>query len=245
MIARRHFTVGHSMAHSFAATRQPAFAIAREHFCQPLFREGVKNRKPSPIARKIPKCIPRCREDWRAARRAFQPALVRERKDANSRHEVVRSRVWHLVVCRKSDSCVRMSGLRDVSRNGVFAIKASESPGRRRKPVVLTALDWIGNTPKMKADEHVSRTEVRTNIRPDGTIAGTSFSRMTGSLENSSRSSRFSTQSRPEDAEVKELLFRFNETGKGSIQFTEPTDITKPYWVRATFTPGCRSCHRR
>ena len=104
------------------------------------------------------------------------------------------------------------------------------------KPVVLTALDRIGNTPKMKADENVSRTEVRMNIRPDGTIAGTSFSRMTGSFENSSRSSRFSKQSRPEDAEVKELLFRFNETGKGSMQFTEPTDITKPFWVRSTFT---------
>ena len=104
------------------------------------------------------------------------------------------------------------------------------------KPVVLTALDRIGNTPKMKADENVSRTEVRMTIRPDGTIAGTSFSRMTGSLENASRSSRFSKQSRSEDAEVKELLFRFNETGKGSMQFTEPTDITKPYWVRATFT---------
>ena len=104
------------------------------------------------------------------------------------------------------------------------------------KPVVLTALDRIGNTPKMKADDHVSRTEVKLNIRTDGTIAGTSFSRMTGSFENSSRTNRFSKQSLSEDAEVKGLLFRFNETGKGSMQFTEPTDITKPYWVRAAFT---------
>lgn len=104
------------------------------------------------------------------------------------------------------------------------------------KPVVLTALDRLGRTPRMKAEDHVSRTRVSMNIRPDGTISGTSFSRMTGYLENSSRTSRFSKQSRPEDAEVKELLFRFNETGTGKMRFTEPTDITKPYWERSTFT---------
>jgi len=104
------------------------------------------------------------------------------------------------------------------------------------KPVVLTALDRMGHSPKMKADEHVSRTEVNMNIRADGTIAGRSYSRMTGSFENSSRSSWFSRQSRAEEAVVKELLFRFNETGQGRMQSTEATDITKPFWVRATFT---------
>lgn len=104
------------------------------------------------------------------------------------------------------------------------------------KPVVLTALDRLGKTPKMKADEHVSRVDVSIKIRPDGVIDGTSYSRMTGYFENSSRTERFSKQSRPVDAEVKELLFRFNETGTGSMKFTDPTDITKPYSVRAKFT---------
>jgi hypothetical protein len=88
----------------------------------------------------------------------------------------------------------------------------------------------------MKADEHVSRVDVSIKIRPDGVIDGTSYSRMTGYFENSSRTERFSKQSRPVDAEVKELLFRFNETGTGSMKFTDPTDITKPYSVRAKFT---------
>ena len=104
------------------------------------------------------------------------------------------------------------------------------------KPVVLTSLDRIGKTPKMKADEHVTRTSVSMRIRPDGAIDGAAYSRMTGFFENSGRTSRFSKQSRPEEDEVNELLFRFNETGTGSMKFPDPTDITKPYWVRAKFT---------
>ena len=104
------------------------------------------------------------------------------------------------------------------------------------KSTVLTALGRLGNTPKMKADEHVSRTEVIMSIRLDGAITGTSYSRMTGLFENSGRNRRFSKQSSPEDAEVKELLFRFNETGQGRMRFTDPTDITQPYWVKTTFT---------
>ena len=103
------------------------------------------------------------------------------------------------------------------------------------KPVVLTALGRLGKTPKMSASEHVSRTEVNMLIHPDGTIGGTSSSRMTGVFEDAARSQRFSRQSRPEDDEVKELLFRFNETGTGSMQFPDPKDITKPYWLKSTF----------
>lgn len=110
--------------------------------------------------------------------------------------------------------------------------------GDMDKPVVLTALDRLGRTPKMKADDHVSQTEVNLTIRPDGSIAGTSSARMTGFFENSSRGSRFSAQSRPEDAVVKGLLLRFNETGTGEMRSTEPTDIASPYWLKASFTLG-------
>ena len=104
------------------------------------------------------------------------------------------------------------------------------------KPVVLTALGKLGHTPRMKAEENTSRVEVNMTIRPDGTVAGTTSARMTGYFENSSRTNRFSGQSRPETTEVKELLHRFNETGSGSMQFTDPTDIAQPYWIKANFT---------
>ncbi len=45
----------------------------------------------------------------------------------------------------------------------------------RDKPVILTALDRLGRTPRMKADDHLSRTEVHMTIRADGTISGRSY----------------------------------------------------------------------
>ncbi|MGB4560036.1 MAG: transglutaminase-like domain-containing protein [Burkholderiaceae bacterium] len=117
-----------------------------------------------------------------------------------------------------------------------FAPFGTLPSGDLDKPVVLTALDRIGHTPKMKSEENTSRVQVSMNIGPDGTIAGTSNAQMTGYFENNSRLKRFSNQSRPEEVEVKDLLFRFNETGTGSMRYTDPTDITKPYWVNAKFT---------
>ena len=104
------------------------------------------------------------------------------------------------------------------------------------RPVILTALDRLGRTPSTKADDHVSRTEMNINIRTDGTISGRSYSRMTGYFDHAGRAERFSNQSQSEDAEITEHLLRFNESGTGSRQFPDPTDITKPYWVRAQFT---------
>ena len=104
------------------------------------------------------------------------------------------------------------------------------------KPVVLTALGKLGRTPRMKAEENTSRVEVSMTIRPDGTMSGTSSAKMTGYFEKIERAMHFSRQSYPEAAKVKELLLRFNETGTGSMQFTDPLDITLPYWVRANFT---------
>lgn len=104
------------------------------------------------------------------------------------------------------------------------------------KPVILTALDRLARTPRMKADDHVSRTEVHMTIRANGTMAGRSYSRMKGYFENASRTERFTKQSRPVEAEIKDYLFRFNETGTGDRRFPDPTDITKPYWVLGNFT---------
>lgn len=104
------------------------------------------------------------------------------------------------------------------------------------KPVVLTRLGRLGQTPSMKADDHTSRTEVRMTIRSDGSISGSAISRRTGYLEISSRSSRFEDQSRSMADVVRSQLFRFNETGAGTLRHTDPTDITKPYEISSDFT---------
>lgn len=104
------------------------------------------------------------------------------------------------------------------------------------KPVILTRLDRMGRTPRIKAEDHVSQTRVRMTIRGDGSIQGSAHSRQTGAFANSSRSSRFDDRSRTEDEIVRSQLSRFNETGTGSMRSTEPTEIDKPYEMRSVFT---------
>ena len=104
------------------------------------------------------------------------------------------------------------------------------------KPVILTRLDRMGRTPRMKAEDHVSHTRVRMTIRDDGSIQGTAQTRQTGFFANGNRSLRFDDRSRTEDEIVRSQLSRFNETGTGSMRSTEPTDIATPYEMRSVFT---------
>lgn len=103
------------------------------------------------------------------------------------------------------------------------------------KPVVLTALGTIGRTPPMRAQDHSNVVNVQMRIQPDGTIVGSSKARMKGFFENGSRSSRFSARSRSEESEVQDLLFRYNESGTGSLKYADPTDLSLPYFVEARF----------
>ncbi len=104
------------------------------------------------------------------------------------------------------------------------------------KPVVLTGLDRLGRTPRMKAEEHTARTEVRMVIGNDGSIRGSAHTRNAGYFENNSRSSRFDDGSRSMSDVVRSQLFRFNETGTGTLRYTDPSDITQPFEIASEFT---------
>jgi transglutaminase-like putative cysteine protease len=104
------------------------------------------------------------------------------------------------------------------------------------KPALLTALGKLGRTPRMKAEEHATRVDVFMEIAEDGSISGNSMARMIGIAENNSRTARFEKKSEPEEEVVKRLLNRFSETGSGSLNYTDPEDLDRPYWVRAHFS---------
>ena len=104
------------------------------------------------------------------------------------------------------------------------------------KPVVLLANGELGRTPKLKAEEHTARSDVRIEIQPDGSMQGTSTVTMTGYIEHESRQGRFANLSRPQALVIKGLLERFNEAGTGSFTYTDPTAIDKPYRIDASFT---------
>lgn len=103
------------------------------------------------------------------------------------------------------------------------------------KPTVLTGLGRLGRTPRMQVDQNGVRTAIEMKIRADGTIDGVSKATMTGTLASESRANRFYAQSSAEEQVVKQLLYRFNETGSGSLEYADPMVLEQPFWVNATF----------
>jgi hypothetical protein len=106
------------------------------------------------------------------------------------------------------------------------------------KPVVLTSLGLLGRTPSTRADANVTRTKSSMTIRSDGTIEGTATATVSGSSEISSRSAWFSDRGYPEEEVVKGILYRFGETGSGSINHVDPEDIEKPYYCQHSGARG-------
>jgi transglutaminase-like putative cysteine protease len=122
-----------------------------------------------------------------------------------------------------------------VDSTNQFAQFGTLSFGVMDKPTVLTALDRLGRTPPMRADQNVVRTEIEMTIRSDGVIEGHASSSITGVLESESRANRFYSQSSAEAEVVKKLLYRFNETGSGSLDYPDPTVLDQSFWVKSSF----------
>ena len=103
------------------------------------------------------------------------------------------------------------------------------------KPTVLTALGRIGHTPRMSAQGNTTHSTQTLTIEPDGTLAGTSRTLLSGVPEVESRFSRFEEASTDEEKVVRYQLYRFSETGTGTVKHAVPNDLDAPYWIESTF----------
>ncbi len=104
------------------------------------------------------------------------------------------------------------------------------------KPVILTALGRIGHTPKMKAKDNLIATKVDITIAKDGSMRGTSHSRMTGAIEVTFRGVQ-SAEAGTEDEELaRHRLNPVGETGLGKITAGDPFNLAKPFEESTTFT---------
>lgn len=104
------------------------------------------------------------------------------------------------------------------------------------KPVILTALGRIGHTPKMKAKDNLIATKVEITIAKDGSMTGTSHSRMTGAVEVGFRGIQSSEAGFGDEALAKHRLGLFGETGLGKISAGDPYNLSKPFEESVTFT---------
>ena len=103
------------------------------------------------------------------------------------------------------------------------------------KPTILVALNRLGHTPKMRAEDNKLISKTPMTIRADGSVVGANESRMTGTTEINNRLLRFQQTGETMENIVRNALYRFNEIGSGNITFTAPWDLEKAYQVGSTF----------
>lgn len=103
------------------------------------------------------------------------------------------------------------------------------------KPVVLTRLNRMARTPKMQADQHITKSKLRLVMREDGSVMGHSTTNFVGAPEFEARGRHFDREGRSPERTVRRLLSRFNELGSGVIEDSDPTDIAKPFELRSRF----------
>lgn len=103
------------------------------------------------------------------------------------------------------------------------------------KPAVLTSLNKIVRTPKMVADDHGTDSDAMLTMREDGTIQGATYVLSYGIREVQARARQFDRGGRSPDRVVREVLGRFNETGTGAINDSDPMDFSKRFALTAHF----------
>lgn len=103
------------------------------------------------------------------------------------------------------------------------------------KPVLLTATGALSRTPMTHPSKDRTEARIQMRLTRDGSIEGKSQAKMFGVFEVASRNSQFNYQNKDQANVVNNLLSRFQETGWGEIEKTEPTNYDKAWQVNSTF----------
>jgi len=116
-----------------------------------------------------------------------------------------------------------------------FAPLGTLPNGDLDKPVVLTATGALSRTPMTHPSKDHTEARIQMRLTRDGSIEGKSQAKMFGVFEVASRGSQFNYQNKDPATVVNNLLSRFQETGWGEIEKTEPTHYDKAWQVNSTF----------
>ena len=104
-----------------------------------------------------------------------------------------------------------------------------------QKPVLLTANGIVGRTPNVDIAKDFTESHSIMKIQKDGSILGTSESKMHGFEEIKSRQSQASYKDKDQEGVVNRLLYRYLESGTGKIETPDPKDLDEPWFVDAVF----------
>jgi len=104
-----------------------------------------------------------------------------------------------------------------------------------QKPVVLTASGTLGETPNVDSTKDFTESHTIMKIQKDGSVVGTSKSKMHGYEEVHSRQSQASYKDKDPEGVVNKLLYRYLESGTGKIETPDPKELDEPWFVNAAF----------
>jgi len=104
-----------------------------------------------------------------------------------------------------------------------------------KKSVVIAATGEILKTkiPSPETDYTISKSKM--DLLPDGGIMGINVSTMRGYQEIDSRAVQFTNLNKDQPRVVNRLLARFQETGFGKIEVTDPNDLDHSWQVKSVF----------
>jgi transglutaminase-like putative cysteine protease len=104
------------------------------------------------------------------------------------------------------------------------------------KPVILTALNKLGRTPKMTAENNQIITHVHMKIQQGGEIEGTSHTTYKGGGELVARGIYSAYAGSTEEKIVKNHLRKFGQTGIGKFKPTDAYKLDKQFELLSEFT---------
>ncbi|MEY3888700.1 MAG: hypothetical protein RL650_2792, partial [Pseudomonadota bacterium] len=116
-----------------------------------------------------------------------------------------------------------------------FAPVGTLPNGDLDKPVVIAATGALGRTPMTHPSKDRTESRIQMKLTRNGSIEGKSQAKMFGVFEVASRHSQFNYQNKDQANVVNGLLSRFQETGWGEIEKTDPTNFDKAWQVNAVF----------
>ena len=116
-----------------------------------------------------------------------------------------------------------------------FAPVGTLPNGDLDKPVVIAATGTLSRTPMTHPSKDRTESRIQMKLTRNGSIEGKSQAKMFGVFEVASRGSQFNYQNKDQANVVNGLLSRFQETGWGEIEKTDPTNFDKPWQVNSVF----------
>lgn len=116
-----------------------------------------------------------------------------------------------------------------------FAPVGTLPNGDLDKPVVIAATGALSRTPMTHPSKDRTESRIQMKLTRNGSIEGKSQAKMFGVFEVASRVSQFNYQNKDQANVVNGLLSRFQETGWGEIEKTDPTNFDKGWQVNSVF----------